>query len=549
MEVESFQIEGDIYKIRETFYGIRRTSLPFELILPLERIMSYLNFDRDFVQSMQHDLAVHIRATEMDRSALESSTDEISDMIHDAVLIPINSVFSPFSKFVREYSRSNGKKVDFLIEGTDIEMDRRILETIKPSLMHIIHNCIDHGIEYPDIRIKHDKQSRGIISVRITTLSGSKVSIQISDDGKGIDRDMIKKIARDNGVISQKEELNITDEEVLWLIFRSGFSSKSEVAELSGRGLGLAIVDDTVTRLGGDLMISSEKMKGTSITIILPVRLATLRGMVIRCGSQIYIFPIQQIKKVIRADPATIISQVNRFAIRMGDEIIRLIKLSDLLSIPSVSSSFHGDHPVPVIVFEYAGRQMACVVDDIMKIQEIVIRPLGNLLRRVKRITGAVLLGDGSIALVLDPLDIIQEAFTSNRQIAASFTLKKLRKQILVVDDSATSRALIRKTLEDSDYQVHTACDGIDALKKLRNYEINLIVTDVDMPRMNGYNLTEKVRGDERFSHIPVILVTSLDSEQDREYGMTIGANGYIVKSRFEKNLLIETVNDLIYKL
>jgi two-component system chemotaxis sensor kinase CheA len=542
------QIEGDIHQIREVLHGIRKNTLPYDLLLPLERIIGFLKFDRDFVLGMQHDLGFHMQATEIDRSALEASTSEISDLIHDAVLIPVSSIFSTFSKFVREYARSIGKKVDFHIEGKDIEMDRRILETIKPSLMHIIHNSIDHGIEYPDIRIQQDKPPEGSLITRITTHSGSKVAIEITDDGAGIDCTMIRRTAREKGVISHKEEMNITDDEVLWLIFRSGFSTKSEVADLSGRGLGLAIVDDTVTRLGGELMVSSEVSKGTSITIILPVRLATLRGMVVRCGSQNYIFPIQQIRKVIRADPESFITQGNRIIIRIENENIRVIQLSDLLGMAHIPSFTGNEQHIPVIIFEYAGRQIACVVDEIFRVQEIVVRPLGNLLRRVNRITGAVLFGDGSTALVLDPLDIIQESFMSSRQLFAPFAVKRLETRILVVDDSATSRALIRRTLETAGFQVQTACDGMDALLKLRSYEIHLIISDVDMPRMNGYNLTEKVRGDERFSHIPILLVTSLDSEQDREYGKTIGADGYIIKSQFEKKLLLESVNNLLYK-
>lgn len=541
------QIEGDLNQIREASYGILNTSLPPEIMQPLGHIIEFLKFDRDFVTTLQHDLAVHIRATEVDRSALESSTHEISDLIHDAVLVPVSIILTPFSKFVREYSRSAGKIVDFSIEGEEIEMDRRILQAIKTPLMHLIHNSIDHGIEYPDIRTGLGKPSSGKVQIRVSTHSGSKVAIEVIDDGAGIDRRQIRQAAVDKGVITEKQETNITDDEAIWLIFRSGLSTNTRVTDLSGRGLGLAIVDDTVTRLGGELTVSSEAHAGTTITIILPVRLATLRGVVVRSGSQTYVFPIQQVKKVIRLDPAAVVFQGSRATTRIEGEVLRVIRLSEILRVPDTGSWLEESDPIPLVILEYAGQQIACVVDEVISVQEIVVRPLGSLLRRVRQITGAVILGDGSVAMVLDPLEIIQDASFSGRRGDREQTLPRRDKHVLVVDDSATSRALLRRTLELSGYQVHTASDGMDAFAKMRLYFFDLIVSDVDMPRMNGYTLTEKIRSDERFSGIPVLLVTSLDSAEDREYGRMVGASAYIVKSQFEKRAFLEVIHSLLY--
>jgi len=542
------QIEGDISQIRDYTAGNRSAPLPPDILQPLEHIIEYLKFDRDFVTSLQHDLSVHIRATEVDRAALESSTNEISDLIHDAVLVPVSTILSSFSKFVRDYSRSAGKKVDLLIEGDEIEMDRRILESIKTPLMHLIHNSIDHGIEYPDIRKNRGKPESGRLHIRVSTHSGGKIAIEVIDDGTGIDRGLIRKVAVEKGVISEKQDQVITDDEALWLIFRSGLSTNTTITDLSGRGLGLAIVDDTVTRLGGELKVWSDPMEGTSISIILPVRLATLRGLVVRSGSQTYVFPIQQVKKVIRLDPALIYNRGSRISARIDGEIIRIYRLSEILEVPDTGSLHGAGIPVPLVTLEYAGRQIACMVDEVIRVQEIVIRPLGRLLRSVKRITGAVILGDGSLAMVLDPLEIIVECFSTGTGISRFTMTEPLDKHILVVDDSATSRALIRRTLELSGYQVHTAHDGMDAFAKLREYSFDMIVSDVDMPRMSGYTLTEKIRSDDRFSHIPVLLVTSLDSAQDREYGKMVGADAYIVKSQFEKSSLLKTIHTLIYK-
>lgn len=540
------QIEGDLHHLREITHGIRKSGLPPEVLLSLERMVEFFRFDHEFVTNLQHDLALHIRATEVDRSALESSTSGISDLIHDAVLLPISSILSPFTKIVRDYSRRAGKVVDLKIEGEDIEMDRRILETLKAPLMHLIHNCIDHGFEIPSVRTDQGKPASGLLTVRVTPHSGSKVGIEVIDDGAGIDRNHIRKTAIEKGVITERQGSYLTDEEALWLIFRSGLSTCNEVSELSGRGLGLAIVEDTVTRLGGDIFITSESQRGTAITIILPVRLATLRGMVVRSGSQTYVIPIQQVKQVSRARSDSFFMQGSRMLTRVDGDLVRVVILSHLLGVPTGSSVIDDHEMIPIITIEYGGRQIACVVDDVVRVQEIVVRPLGSLLRRVKRITGAVILGDGGVALVLDPLEIIQEAFSAGRRPLHQVEKKVSKFHILVVEDSVTSRALLQRTLEMEGYQVHTASDGMDAFAKLKDFEFDMVVSDVDMPRMSGFTLTEKIRADGRFSHLQVVLVTSLDTPQDRTHGMAVGADAYIVKSSFEKTSFLNTIKKLL---
>ncbi|PWR73171.1 hybrid sensor histidine kinase/response regulator [Methanospirillum lacunae] len=540
------QIEGDLHQIREFTYGIQKSSLPPDILLPLERLIDFFKFDHEFVVSLQHDLSLHIRATDMDRSALEVSTSEISDLIHDAVLLPISTILSPFHKFVRDYSRESGKLVDLKIEGGEIEMDRRILESLKPALMHLIHNSIDHGFETPDVRRARGKPDNGLLLARVTPHSGSKVSIEIIDDGAGIDREMVREIAVEKGVITSKQAPQLTDEEALWLIFRSGLSTCREVSELSGRGLGLAIVDDVVSRLGGDVMISSESLKGTSITIVLPVRMATLRGVVVRAGGQTYVLPLQQVKQVIRADPSLFKYRGSRLVARIDKETVRVVLLTQALGIPDPGPRLTGTAPVPIVTMEYGGRQIACVVDEVIQVQEIVVRPLGSLLKSVKRITGAVILGDGTVAMVLDPIELIQEAFISGRQERPVGKTEREGRRILVVEDSVTSRALLKRILEMAGYLVQTACDGVDAFAKLKEYEFDMVVSDVDMPRMSGFTLTEKIRTDDRYARLGVVLITSLDSVEDREHGRAIGADAYLVKSNFEKDSFLTVISDLL---
>lgn len=539
-------VSNDLHRIRETSFGTKKIALPPDLVLPLQRLTEFLEYNREFVTSLQHDLQVHVHEAEIDRSALEMNTSAISDLIHDAVLLPIASVLQPFSGLVREYSRSTGKQVDLTIDGGDMEMDRRILEALKDPLMHLIHNSIDHGIEYPDIRAEQHKKIRGIVRIRIFPVSGSKVGIEVSDDGGGIDRGLIRKAAVEKGIVSAEEEAALTDDEVIWLIFRSGLSTSPIVTDLSGRGLGLAIVEDSVTRLGGSVTVSSEVGRGTTFRMQVPIRLATLRGVVVRIANQVFVLPMQQVRQVIRVQWREIQPLGDRQAIEFQGEKIAIIRLTEALGITEYHIPPEPLVQVPVVILAYGAGQIACIVDEVIRVQEIVVRPLGSQLRRVKRITGAVILGDGRVALVLDALEIIQESIKGPPAVAARVLSGDDIRRILIVEDSVTSRALLQTIFERAGYLVHTAVDGMEALAMLKDNKIDIVVSDVDMPRMSGFTLTEKIRSDTRISGLPVVLVTSLDSPEDQQHGITVGADAYIMKTSFEKGKLLEVIRGLL---
>ena len=539
-------VSNDLHRIREATQGIKKTAIPPDLVLPLQRLVEFLEYNREFVTYLQHDLGVHVHAAEIDRSTLEINTSTISDLIHDAVLLPVANVLQPFPGLVREYSRITGKQVDLTIEGGELEMDRRILESLKDPLMHLIHNSIDHGIEYPDIRAEHHKNIHGIVRIRIIPISGSKVGIEVSDDGRGIDRDIIRKAAVEKGIVSAKEIAALTDDEAIWLIFRSGLSTNPIVTDLSGRGLGLAIVEETVTRLGGAVTVSSETGKGTTIRMLVPVRLATLRGIVVRSASQVYVLPMQQVRQVIRVQLNALLPLGNRQSIEFQGEKIVIIRLTEALGITEYLTPLEGTAQVPVVILAYGAGQIACIVDEVIRVQEIVVRSLGSQLRRIKRITGAVILSDGRVALVLDALELIQESIKGPPSVPARRLSGEDIKRILVVEDSVTSRALLQTILERAGYLVLTAVDGMEALAMLKEHEFDMVVSDVDMPRMNGFTLTEKIRSDVRSSALLVVLVTSLDSPDDRKHGLTVGADAYIMKTSFEKSRLLEVIHHLL---
>lgn len=538
-------VSSDIHRIREALNGMEKAEIPPSLIQPLRQIVAFLEYDREFVTYLQHDLASHIRATDMDRLALEVSTSEISDLIHDAVLVPVSTVLTPFPAFVREYSRTSGKEVDLLIESEHIEMDRRILEELKDPLMHLIHNSIDHGIEFPDIRAARNKPVRGAVRIRFLTLSGSRIGIEVSDDGAGIDCNVVRKAAVAKGLISEEDVARITDDEAIWLIFRSGLSTSPIVTDLSGRGLGLAIVEDTVTRLDGSVTVSSTIGKGTRVTMQVPMRLATVRGIVVREGGRYFVFPKQQVKKVIRIRPGDLQKRGNRQVIRHQGELFEAIRLSDVLGIAGHPRRSEWSDQVPAVILSYGAGQVTCIVDEVVWVQEIVVRPLGSQLLRVNLISGAVILGNGRVALVLDPVELIQAAIKFPRDSRSSKP-ERTSSRILVVEDSVTSRALLKALLEQDGYTVQTAVDGMAAFAILRQHEFDMVVSDVDMPRMSGFTLTEKIRSESSLAKIPVVLVTSLDSRADQVHGISVGADAYLVKSSFEKGNFLGVIRDLL---
>lgn len=413
--------------------------------------------------------------------------------------------------------------------------------------MHLIRNSIDHGIEEPKVRISRKKPATGSVRIRVFPRSGSRVGIEVADDGAGIDSSAIRRTAVENAVITKDEDATLTDGEAIWLIFRSGMTTSRIVTDLSGRGLGLAIVEDTVSRLGGEVTVSSTTGKGTSITFFVPVRMATLRGLLVRAERQVYVLPMQQVKQVLRVRPDTLVLSRGRPTIRLSGETVEVIQLTEALGIPPSGPAPGKTRLKPLVIIAYGAGQIACMVDEVIRVQEIVVRPLGSQLRSVRRIDGAVILGDGSVALVLDPIELIQDAMQADRAAPLPVLPGEAGRRILVVEDSVTSRVLLQTILEQAGYQVETAVDGIDAFTRLKQHEFDMVVSDVDMPRMNGFTLTEKIRAEGRqLAGLQVALVTSLDSPEDRERGKAIGANAYIVKSSFETGSFLEVIHHLM---
>lgn len=434
--------------------------------------------------------------------------------------------------------------------GGEVEIDRRILEEMKDPLIHVLRNCIDHGIEAPAARAEKRKPPHGTITLEISQKDGGKVELLVADDGAGIDTAKVKAAARKLEMVSEEDAEQLGEQEALALVFRSGVSTSPIITDVSGRGLGLAIVREKVERLGGAIAIESHPGAGTRFRIVLPLTLATLRGVLVRAGEQLFVIPATHVERVARVAETDIRTVENRETIALGGRAVSLVGLSDVLELPRKGAAGESPDHAQALVLGLGPERIAFRVDEVLGEQEVLVKTLGPQLVRVRNVAGACTLGTGQVVPVLNVPDLmksaVKRAAAPLAPAAAQERAAAQQRAILVVEDSITSRALLKGILESAGYRVATAVDGIDAYTALKTATFDLVVSDVEMPRMDGFDLTAKIRADKNLSELPVVLVTALESREHRERGIDVGANAYIVKSSFDQSNLLEVVRRLI---
>ncbi|MCP4112687.1 MAG: hybrid sensor histidine kinase/response regulator [Desulfobacteraceae bacterium] len=543
---------------------------------PLAKMLEFINWNKEYIQSAERAIRMLTKSTEQDNRMLSRMVDDLMSDMKKVIMLPFSTLFEVFPMMIRDLSKKQGKEVDLVITGSEIEIDRRILEEIKDPLIHILRNAVDHGLEEPEDRLKQQKQRQGVINLCISQTDGNKVEINISDDGKGIDSDRIKEEAVKSGLLSEKEAGWINDNGLLSLIFQSGLSSSRIITEISGRGLGLAIVQEKVEKLGGLLSVNTKPGKGTSFTIKLPVTLATFRGVLVRVSDELFIVPASYTDRVMKVRYDDIKTVENRATIPLDEQVVPLLDLADILKIkprPLIRDNQTPDNrknsgmqlagikfPITVIVLGTGQNQAAFRVEEVICEQEVLVKSLGRQLARVPRIAGATIMGSGKVVPILNVHDLLKvketgfyEGVPQAAEDKTGSGLPDSREKIpgskgsvLIAEDSITSRMLIKNILEAAGYSVKTAVDGRDAYSALKTEAFDVVVSDVEMPRMTGFELTEKIRGNAKLAETPVILVTSLSSREDKERGIDVGADAYIVKSNFDQSNLLEVIDRLI---
>ena len=514
----------------------------------LPKLLEHLEAEQLFMKTIEERLLRLSKFAAHDRRALAGMSDNLLHDVKEMHLMPFSSLLEIFPRFTRELARDQGKQVELVIQGGEIEIDRRTLEEMKDPLMHLLRNCIDHGIEQPAVRQDKGKPEHGSITIAIAQKDGGKIEILVADDGAGIDAARVKAAALKLNLVAAEDAEKLSEQEAQALIFQSGISTSQIITDISGRGLGLAIVREKVERLGGAVALESHHDGGTTFRITLPLMLATFRGVLVCVGEHCFIIPALSVERVTRVAQQDIQTVENRATIPLGGQAVALVSLGDVLELPRQSATDKVSEQALVIVLGTGHKHVAFRVDEILGEQEVLVKSLGRQLARVRNIAGASVLGTGQVVAVLNVPDLLKSAVkqAAPPPVAAETHGMAEKQSILVVEDSITSRALLKNILESAGYHVTTAVDGVDAYTTLKTGKFDLIVSDVEMPRMDGFDLTAKVRADKQLAGLPVVLVTALGSSEHRERGIDVGANAYIVKSSFDQSNLLEVVRQLI---
>jgi len=502
--------------------------------------------ERDEAQArLLHDRVAQLeRLAAQERRALAARVDHLLDDMKQVLMLPFSTLLEGVPKLVRDLAHDAGKDVELQLSGTAIEIDRRILEQMKTPLIHLVRNAVDHGIETPQQRRRSGKPPRGRITIEVTPLESNKVELVVADDGGGIDLAGVRAQAVRMGLLRAPAAGAASAHDALPLVFESGLSTRSRVSDISGHGLGLAIVREKVEKLGGTIALDAPEGAGARFSIVLPATLATLRGLLVAVGERQFVLPARHVERVVRIEPTAVTTVHQRETLELDGAALAFVRLADVLRLPR--SARRDDAPLPVAVLSAGGKRMAFAIDEVLGDQEVLVKPLGPLLKRVPNVAAATVLGAGRLVPMLEVADLMKSALRTPAPSPAPRPASAPRRSVLVVEDSITSRALLKGILESAGYEVDTAVDGMDALSRLREGGFDLVVSDVEMPRLDGFGLTARLRADTRWARLPVVLVTALGSPADRERGIDVGANAYIVKSSFDQSNLLEVIEGLL---
>jgi two-component system chemotaxis sensor kinase CheA len=515
-------------------------------------VLEFLDWNFGHFKLLEGKIQAITKAAAQDQSGIGRRVEDLLADTKQLLLLPFSTLLDLFPKLVRDLSRELGKEVKLTIRGGEVEMDKRILEEIKDPLIHLVRNCIDHGVEQPELRAQQNKLSRATITLAVSRLDGNQVEILVSDDGAGIDLLKVKTAALKHGLISAADAGQLSDQQALALIFQSEVSTSPIITEISGRGLGLAIVREKTEKLGGHVSAESHLHAGAMFRIILPVTLSTFRGILVRASNQIFVLPISQVQRVARIKAEAIKTVENRETMVLNGHAVSLARLAGVLALPRAGKQTPASEFLSVVVLGAADERIAFVVDEVLHEEEVLVKSLAKPLSRVRNISGATILGSGKVVPILNVTDLMKSArktgLTPPLAEAGEVETKTetKRKRILVAEDSITSRMLLKNILESAGHEVKTAVDGVEALTELRTSDFDLVVSDIEMPRMNGFDLITQIRSDRKLAHKPVVLVTALASREDRERGIDVGANAYIVKGSFEQSNLLEAIRRLV---
>jgi len=485
--------------------------------------------------------------------------DDLADEVTQARLLPLSDLFDDYPRMVRDLAQELGKRVELQVEGQDNRIDRAVLEQLRNPLLHLLRNALDHGIEAPAVRESQNKPAVGRLTLEAHRV-GARMRLRVGDDGAGIDLERLAAAVVAAGHTTPARWAQLGSEERMQFLFLPGLSTARSLSTTSGRGFGLDIVKAGIESSGGTVAIHSEAGRGTSFELQVPLSLSLTRCLLVvggrhpLFGDQRYAFPMTEVTRIRRLAQDELRELEGRLAVHLDGETLPLFQFHRILGLAPIHQDLGRKH---LLVLEEGGGRFGLLVEAVIDELDMVARPLDERLGKVAEVSGLTLLDDGGVALIVDVTDLLQHlregaGYLASAGLAAEPTLVDLAQeaaapaQVLVVEDSVTVREVERHFLEQAGYQVTTAVNGVDGLNKAKAGEHRILITDIDMPRMNGIELIRTLRGMERFRQLPIIVVSYKDRAEDRDKAMEAGADRYVTKSEFDTDAMLALVEQLL---
>jgi two-component system, chemotaxis family, sensor kinase CheA len=511
----------------------------------IDRIYDLARLAEDGLHEPQPTQVLAVLATMLRRVAVEleggqrrliRSAEEQLEKMLALQLQPMRGFLLSFARYARELARSLNLEVEVDLEGEDTRLDRRIARELEEALVHLVRNAVDHGIEPPEVRQAMGKPRAGRIRIKALA-DGPKVRLVISDDGGGIDIPRVLQKAVDVGLVDAGVAAGMGKKEALRLLFAPGFSTRKQVSEISGRGVGLDVVANAVARVGGEVFVDTEPRKGTTFTVDVPVARRGESVMLLRVGQLKIALPSSVVRRATRLDPGSVVERDGRTMASVAGRLVPFVPLSRIYGQAAAESQLLLEGVV-------SGQPLALAVDDVDGEQEVLVRPITRRAPTDRLLEGVAMLASGEPVGVLSPSVLAQREYLRALPAARPVTAMR-RVRVLLVDDSLVTREMERRLLEDAGFEVTPAGDAEEALSLLGEERFDCVVTDIEMPRMDGFELAAQLRGMEHFAQLPIIVVSTRDRPEDRLRGLKVGADAYLTKQSLDAGELVDLVRRL----
>ncbi|MEM8614740.1 MAG: response regulator, partial [Cyanobacteria bacterium P01_H01_bin.105] len=501
------------------------------------------------------NLILNLQSTlQANSNKLELVSEDLRDRVRRLQLLPLSTLFQPLQRVVRDLAKQQSKEINLVLEGDNATADKRLLEGVKDALLHLVRNAVDHGIETSSEREAAGKSAVANLQVKAYQTAIS-LTIEITDDGRGLDIDKIKQTAIKRRLHSPEDLEAMSTSQIHRLILTPGFSTRSFITEISGRGVGLDVVRNQVEQLKGSIQIESTPGQRCTFRLQLSTALSTANVVLVEAQGMTFAVPIEFLKTTLLVSPKQIVTTDGQYTIMFDDQTIPVANLTDVLELSKspiydwvAQSGFSADDDRPCVVLNIGNEQAGFFIDRLISQQEVVSKPMGSLLKRVRNVSGTTVLGSGDICMILNPPDLLKSV--QQQTLSENLTINEPAIQnkpvILLVEDSPPVRIQEKRLFEGAGYVVVTATNGLEGYNTLQSGLFDAVVSDVEMPYLDGFSLVAKIRQHQEYDNLPVILVTTLDSDADRQRGADAGANAYILKGRFNQEALLETLERLI---